>query len=102
MHIYSVILYFYTIQDGNEPNVFFSYLLSAVIACIFFLFLLQLDVDARNVEGMCTSNVPTSIKKLNLISFWQPQIMVAKHKILVTKEKKTLCTILHEELTEIQ
>ena len=100
MHIYSVILYFYTIQDGNEPNVFFSYLLSAVTACIFFLFLLQLDVDARNVEGMCTSNVPTS--KLNLTSFWQPQIMVAKHKILVTKEKKTLCTILHEELTEIQ
>ena len=100
MHIYSVILYFYTIQDGNEPNVFFSYLLSAVTACIFFLFLLQLDVDARNVEGMCTSNVPNS--KLNLTSFWQPQIMVAKHKILVTKEKKTLCTILHEELTEIQ
>ena len=52
----------------------------------FLSFLLQLDADARNVESMCAINVPTS--KLNLVSFWQPQIMVATYQVLVTKEER--------------
>ena len=52
----------------------------------FLSFLLQLDADARNVESVCAINVPTS--KLNLVSFWQPQIMVATYKVLVTEEKR--------------